>query len=49
MQLLAVLEQNPDARWEELVGGVKLDEDDGEFDPYAQDDGDDDGFATFRL
>ena len=44
VNLLAVLEQNPDAEWEKLVGDVKLSE---ERDTSA--DALDDGLESFQL
>lgn len=52
VDLLAILEQNPNADWRELLGGVEIAEDRGELrDHQVIDDGDDpdDELATLRI
>lgn len=50
VQLLAVLEQNPGADWQSLLGHVAVapDQDDGALDEYGEEEGDD-GLTAFKL
>lgn len=47
MQFLAVLEQNPNAEWQELLGAIALEEDRGGAEEAIT--GEDDGLADFTL
>ena len=50
VNLLAVLEQNPEASWEQLVGTVELHEEaNPDLAPLEASNGDDDGLASFEL
>ena len=51
VNLLSVIEQNPGADWQQLVGGVEIDGDraDGPDQGLSIDDSADDELATFRL
>ena len=49
VNLLAVLEQNPGADWQALIGSVDVSEDHGDDTSEISDDGSDDELATFKL
>ena len=49
VNLLAVLEQNPDAAWQDLIGSVQVARDSGEDLRDIGDDATDDGLASFKL
>lgn len=49
VNLLAVLEQNPGADWQTLIGSVDLSVDRGDGTSEISDDGSDDELATFKL
>lgn len=49
VNLLAVLEQNPGADWQALIGSVDLSEDHGDDTGESSDDGSHDELATFKL
>lgn len=49
VNLLAVLEQNPDADWQALIGAVDVFEDHGDGMNEASDDGSDNELASFKL
>ncbi len=49
VNLLAVLEQNPGADWQTLIGSVNLSQDHGDDTSEISDDGSHDEFATFKL
>ena len=49
VNLLAVLEQNPSADWQTLIGSVDLSEDHGDDTSANSDDGSHDELATFKL
>lgn len=49
INLLAVLEQNPGASWEELLGGIDVAADNGGAADQTTDADGDDEFATFRM
>ena len=49
VNLLAVLEQNPGADWQALIGSVDVSEDHGDDTSETLDDGSDDELATFKL
>ena len=49
VSLLAVLEQNPDAAWQDLIGSVEVARDSGEDLRDIGDDSTDDGLASFKL
>lgn len=48
INLLAVLEQNPDTSWQQLLGSVKVEKDIGGIGDLAAD-SEDDEFATFKM
>ena len=50
VNLLAVLEQNPSASWQQLVGAVEVaDESNPDLAPLEETEGDDDDLASFQL
>ncbi len=49
VNLLAVLDQNPGADWQTLIGSVDLSKDHGDGTSEISDDGSDDELATFKL
>ena len=49
VNLLSVLEQNPDASWQDLVNAVPVEADSGDDLSDVHDDGADDGLASFKL
>ena len=49
INLLAVLEQNPGASWQELLGGIDVAADNGGADDQVTEADGDDEFATFKL
>ena len=50
VNLLAVLEQNPETSWQQLVGTVEIpDEGNPDLAPVEGSDADDDGLASFQL
>lgn len=50
VNLLAVLEQNPKASWEELVGSVDVSQEGNpDLEPLEETEADDDGLASFQL
>jgi hypothetical protein len=48
-QLLSVLEQNPSAKWQDLIGSVAIARDDGALADKASEDGSDDNLESFRI
>ena len=49
VDMLSILEQNPSARWQDLLGLVEVEKDLGDVPDEASEDEDDDELATFRL
>ncbi len=49
INLLAVLEQNPGATWQEMLGGIRIEADTGGSTDLAVEGDEDDAFATFKM
>ena len=49
INLLAVLQQNPGAAWQDLLGGIDVTVDTGGAGDQAVDTGDGDEFASFKM
>lgn len=49
INMLAVLEQNPGASWQDLLGGIEIQADDGAMEEQAVELGGEDEFASFKM